>query len=381
MVDILDSSAVRHRLSKEAFDVVQTAEDLGWVLEWASQKQQAIALRSRFDDRKLLVPLNSINANRLRSLRTQIIRHTDPEVIRNTADLTRIADRNRNAGKIPATFDLVSGIRVSRPRDTAPREEEPVTKNRTALGQAMQEAIAAEAALHPTSEAVIAETKVMFPSETVEPERVVVSETPWMVRKGGHEGSHGRMYESHSVIHRVWSDGSEDYRCRFCEYDNENPRGVAGHASRTKNGHPAAGEIELHTVNEYVPSEIKRPLSGVRRLTTELTMALDGIPNWDAMDQEELARVLAEHVYAMRPDPVPAQPLTPEQIIRRITLMVEGGRLAEMHQQVEATAAALREAQETVEAKATYAAELEHQVATLRDERRALAAMLTEGES
>jgi hypothetical protein len=180
------------------------------------------------------------------------------------------------------------------------------------------------------------------------------------------------------VIHRVWSDGAEDYRCRFCTYTSDNPRGVAGHASRTKQGHPAStAPPEDLRVNEYQPTDIKRPLSGIRRLTSELTHALDGIPGWEQMDPEELARTLAEHVYAMRPDPVPTEPLTPEQIIRRIVLMVDAGRLAEMHQQVESIAAALREKEAEAEALSVAAAELEARVDTLTAERRALRDLLT----
>ena len=190
------------------------------------------------------------------------------------------------------------------------------------------------------------------------------------------------MYESHSVIHRVWSDGTADYRCRFCPSESENPRGGAGHASRTKDGHPAASAPpEDRRVNEYHVKEIKRPLSGVRRLTTELTMALDSMDDWPTMSREELARTLAEHVYAMRPDREPAAPLTPEQILHRITLMVDAGRLAEMHQQVEATAEALREAQSREREVSHRAAELEAQVNVLRDERRALASMLSDNET
>ena len=339
MSDAFDIAAVRSRLSKAAVDVLETAQDLGWTLEWASRKQQAIALRSGFDDRKLLVPIASINANRLRSLSTQIARHTDPEVLKDAASLTRLAQKNRREGKIPLTFDIASDNDVATKRGGMPLSatvERALNRARLTLDE---EADAKIVRKNNDDDEQVAE---LVAAER----RTLVSESPWMVRKGGREGGHGTMYESHSVIHRVWSDGTEDYRCRFCPYESDNPRGVAGHASRTKDGHPsAATPPEDRRVNEYHATEIKRPLSGVRRLTTELTMALDGLDDWPTMSREELARTLAEHVYAMRPDREPAAPLTPEQILHRITLMVDAGRLAEMHQQVEATAAALREAQ------------------------------------
>ena len=120
MSDAFDIAAVRSRLSKAAVDVLETAQDLGWTLEWASRKQQAIALRSGFDDRKLLVPIASINANRLRSLSTQIARHTDPEVLKDAASLTRLAQKNRREGKIPLTFDIASDNDVATKRGGMP---------------------------------------------------------------------------------------------------------------------------------------------------------------------------------------------------------------------------------------------------------------------
>lgn len=370
MGDTFEIAAIRSRISKQAVEVLETAEDLGWKLEWASAKKQAISLRSGYDDRKLLLPMTSINANRLRSLKTQIVRHADPEKVADAADLTRLSQRNRSAGKIPLTFDIASDNDVTTQRGgqpMSPAVERALNRARLAIDE---EDAAKAAAAEPIP--------VARPDDYVPADVTVVSETPWMVRKGGHEGGHGTMYESHSVIHRVWSDGREDYRCRFCPYESENPRGVAGHASRTKEGHPTAKvAAEMRRVNEYQPTEIKRPLSGIRRLTTELVHALDGMADWCDMSREDLARTLAEHVYAARPDREPAAPLTPEQIIHRITLMVDAGRLAEMHQQVESTAAALREKEAEAAALSAQAAELEVRVETLQDERRALRDMLT----
>jgi hypothetical protein len=384
MVDF-DSTAARRKISKEAREILDMAERLGYHLSWASQKQQAVAMTSPFDDRKLLLPMNSINANRLRSLGTQLVRHADPDVVKAQADLLTISNRNRKAGKIPLTFDIASDNDIVTQRGGMPLSadvERALNEARIRLQEKEDEEARAQAQVPvPTPPPARADDYV--PADTH-----VLTEKPWMVRKGGHEGGSGTMYESHSVIHRVWSDGHEDYRCRFCAYTSDNPRGVAGHASRTKTGHPASTDpVETHRVNEYVPTEIKRPLSGIRRLTTELTLALDAMQDWCDMPREDLARALAEHVYAMRPDREPAAPLTPEQILHRITLMVDSGRLAEMHQQVEATAAALRETQDDMARVSVHAAEMEAQAAELeaqveglREERRALAAMLTDAD-
>lgn len=392
MTTDFDITAVRRRLSKEAYEVLELAESLGYSLDWASNKQQAITLRSGFDDRRLLLPATSINANRLRALGTQIIRHADPEKVADASDMTRISERNRRAGKIPLTFDIVTDNDIATKRGGMPLPP-PVERALNEARLIQQEEEAREEDARIIRDANDDDEQV---AELVEAERVpssgpddviyrggdtsvhLVSETPWMVRRGGHEGGAGRMYESPSVIHRVWSDGGEDYRCRYCEYESENPRGVAAHASRTKTGHPTAKEaVEEHRVAHYQPTDIKRPMSAVRRLTSELIHALDGIPDWQAMTPDELAHALAEHVYAARPDQTPAEPLTAEQIIHRITLMVDSGRLAEMHQQVEAMAAEMREAAAEREALSVQAAELQERVESLTAERRALRDLLT----
>ena len=377
-----DSSTARRKISKEAREILDLAERLGYQLGWAGKNQTAISMRSTFDERRLLLPMSSINAHRLRSLGTQIMRHADPERVKDEADLIRISDRNRKAGKIPLTFDIATDNDLATKRGGFPMS--------TAVEHAMNTAqLIADEEAEREAEVRRAEIVAAQPIPNVAGlEQVqyrdgdtsvhLVSESPWMVRRGGHEGGVGRMYESPAVIHRVWSDGAEDYRCRYCEYQHDNPRSVAAHAARTKTAHPKDAEVtEDRRVANYQPTEIRRPLSGIRRLTSELMHALDGIPGWEGMDREELASTLAEHVYAARPDREPAEPLTAEQIIRRITLMVDAGRLAEMHQQVEATAAALREKEAEAAALSEAAAELEARVDTLTAERRALRDLLT----
>jgi hypothetical protein len=379
----LDVQRDLRRLTTEARDVVEIAESLGYTITWANHKRQIIDLLSTFNGRHLTMPTTNINANRLRTLRRQVMRHADPAVVKERFTFTGMADKNRKEGKIKPTFDIASDNDTATKRGGFPMPTAVERAMNTARLIADEEAAAEDQRLirkandddEQVAELVAAERNPVYRGGDTSVH--LVSETPWMVRKGGHEGGPGRMYESHSVLHRVWSDGGEDYRCRFCEYESDNPRGVSGHASRSKTGHPKAEDVEVHKVNEYHPSEIKHPMSGVRRLTTELTLALDSLKDWCDLPPETLARTLAEQVYAMRPDREPAAPLTAEQIVHRIALMVDTGRLAEMHQQVEATAAALRQAQEQCEAVSVHAATLETQVSALREERRVLAQMLS----
>jgi hypothetical protein len=217
------------------------------------------------------------------------------------------------------------------------------------------------------------------PDDMVPADTVIVTTKPWMVRRGGVDGGHGSMYESPVVIERLWSDGMTDYRCKFCEYTNVNPRSVSAHASRGHKDEDREKVVrDVRRVEHYEATDIKRPMSAARRLASEITHILDSMDDWASMDQAELARVLAEGVYEQRPDREPIAPLTSEQIISRIVGLVDRGRLAEMHQQVEAAGAALRESSSVHQSLSQELADAQHEVERLREERRALAALLAD---
>ena len=153
-------------------------------------------------------------------------------------------------------------------------------------------------------------------------------------------------------------------------------------------GCTAAGPADAASFPTTRQTDIKRPRSAIRRLRSDLLHALDGIKGWREMDPEALAEAVAEAVYEERPDREPAEPLTPEQIIHRITFLVDSGRLAEMHQSVERTAAALVESTDARNRLTGEVTTLQQQLATaeaeverLHEERRVLRDLLSESEA
>jgi hypothetical protein len=354
--------------------ILELADHLGWSFHWLGNGHRLVGITSPDRVKTITIPSTNLNYDRTRSTLLQIRRYT-PDVEKFDAwvdDQTRIKGGLRFT--LPDTAEQVRPARRSRVR--AP---EPETAVAAALREAQERAAAAVAAgeeerargeLHPLDETA--------PSSG---HGTVVSETPWMIRKDGVEGARGRMYESHNVTKRVWSDGFEDYGCNFCEYDSDNPRSVSMHANRRKDHPKREGRPEIREVAEYHESGIKHGESTVRRLNADLLHALDGVEGWQSMDRETLARTLAERIIENRPDRAPAEPLTPEQIIERIVLMVDRGRLAEMHQQVETLAAEVRKRAMEAAAANVLAAEATAEAERLREERRVLRDLLSEDRS
>jgi hypothetical protein len=359
-------------------DILRMAHTLGWAMRWASSRKM-VAITSPVERTKTIsVPRTNMNENRRKSIVAQIGRYSDPDALADYID-AQVTVRKSAATR------LALDLGVEPPRVPARRPEPP----KTAVAAAFEEAAAAVEYSESLSQVRDTEEDRATIRKYDDTEGVLVTEKPWMVRRGGNDGGTGRMYESPNVIERVWADGTIDYRCRHCDWANDNPRSVAGHASRRKD-HPAAPQRDqqTHLVPDYEQSDIKRPRSAIRRLRSDLLHALDGIKGWREMDPAELALAVAEAVYEERPDREPAEPLTPEQIIHRITFLVDSGRLAEMHQSVERTAAALVEQTDARNRLTGEVTTLQQQLTTaqaeverLHEERRVLRDLLSESEA
>jgi hypothetical protein len=167
------------------------------------------------------------------------------------------------------------------------------------------------------------------------PERVVVKEQPWLAHNGIGSSGVGMSYESKVVVERTWSDGTTDYRCvvEGCGYENKNPRSVKTHYGARKAGdHPNLvpyNRRELMADPAYTEPAFRREVPPpVDRLRREIQKALAVI--WDDVTtgeyrREDLATRLAELMIEARPDRDdcgPRGPLSPEEILTRIRVLV-----------------------------------------------------------
>jgi hypothetical protein len=326
------------KFQPEARRIIALAKVLGWSVRWTNQRHHVVALRTQ--GKEILVPSTNINAKRARSWGDQIINHSPLESLNNliAGDLDMVKDTE--AAEVVAVLGTSLMTSITR-RAKERMNEEAATKRATQ-----------QPAPQPKKEEKV--TAVMVESDVLPAPRLI-STRPWMVRKGGTEGGKGTMYESPVVVVETYSDGSEVFRCRNCRYSNENPRSVSSHNSRAHPAKEERPEPVLMPVEHYEGSGLHREMSGARRLAADITSALDSIGNWDDYDKVELAALLAERIIEARPEREPAEPLTEAQIIARITALVDHGRLAAMHKEMETMTTALAaeaEARKTAEAEA-----------------------------
>lgn len=194
----------------------------------------------------------------------------------------------------------------------------------------------------------------------------VVAETPWLAKRGEtkSDGS-GMVYEHPYIAERTHKDGTVDYICTICrQFTRDNGRAVAMHVGGAhKDREKFDKEQVKFKVDDYGPVVPRNFDGNVRRLASEITHALDSIEEWQTMEQQDLAHLVAERMIERRPDRPPVEPLTPEQVIARITGMVMGPQMANLHASLSSVraelATAAQERDAAVEATQSLASELQ----------------------
>lgn len=349
--------------SKEARHLLHAARHLDWSIRWLTDQHQVAQITSPGDEHKTInIPTTNVNANRVKSWVKQLRRYSD--------DRDFVAYVEMNWPTAVKVESLAPRVEVKGASFGKPQYVLADSHGSLNLGDA-----------HPDGQQRAAEAssiiqELLTQDDEVEDTHRVVSTKPWLVRKAPstRSGSAGSMYESHSVSVVTFSDGRQEYRCNFCEYEHpDNPRSVSAHAAKAHPEHPRPEEPQILHVDDYQPSGQTRSHgvsdSAARRLRADLLNALDSIEGWQQMSREALAEALAEAVVSERPEREPREPLTPEQVVHRIALLVDGGRVSALHRELDAMAEAVASAK-------SEAQECRLQADRLREERRALAAML-----
>lgn len=330
---------------KDLVAIVEIAQDYGWTARRIASG--AVRLTAP-DGTTLSVPHTTKLHRNVQSMRRKVVKHADPM-------------------KLAAISGVVNG---------APGAEVTLGGERGRVTE---------------SGDIVFERVVESRSEPEPVLRSVVDERPYLShRKNGPKG--GTRYPSPFVVERVWSDGSIDYRCRFCDFSSDRVKSVSTHAARAHRG-----EYDRDSEREYVfdpdytePVEGKRPrYTPSERLLSALTDALaevlagltaDDVPGTgrlregmalvNRVDLATVARAAAEgalrwmHDRPDLPDPVEREPLTDEQIVARIRTLVEGGETVRLRSVVddltgrlEATEKALARTRSSLATFAAMAAE------------------------
>ena len=182
-------------------------------------------------------------------------------------------------------------------------------------------------------------------------EPTLLTTTPWIAKRAmTAEG--GRVYESHAVLERKWSDGAADYLCAFpdCGYAHPEPRSVARHyggAHGKERPASAAQQDEyLDPGKRWVPTE--RQAGRIARLAKELKQAKEVLA--DSPTEFDIAAWIIQQ-RDLASSPPEERVLTSEQVIERIRRLVDGGAYADLMARIavleEEVANATRTAEET----------------------------------
>jgi hypothetical protein len=183
-------------------------------------------------------------------------------------------------------------------------------------------------------------------------EPTVVSQHPMVAKRG-----QGKAYDSGTTMVQTMSDGSTRYACRFegCGYWSLNRKAVSGHWSRAK-GHPNTEvrsippyRAEVPEAHPYAPRKIRVEALAQRLLET---LSGEAIPTL-----EELAEALAQKALTWVHEQTgqgtgfaeEREPMTAEETLARIRLLLDTGESFTLRQENERLASQVAELTSRVE--------------------------------
>lgn len=217
------------------------------------------------------------------------------------------------------------------------------------------------------------------PEPVVPPVRTptVLSERAWLAKNGKEEGW---RYESGAVIERRWSDGSLDYRCALdgCGYTSATPQTVAAHYRSSKD-HPKVDGNRHQLRTE--PYEVKHRGAAQRaaHLAAQIAAALEDIgkslgsyDGWTELAVEVAEKIIADRDENRNVEESERGPLTPEQVLERIRVLVDNGQFVALREENDALNERVAELEVSVGECGQRAEDAENEAAAIRGEWEAL---------
>ena len=191
-------SVLPAKYSKDIKELVANAVDLGWTLHVANDAGIYIMSHDGLKKRHFNPSKKSGPITRMKR---EVIKHADP------ARVAAINERldQREVEQFEAKKKAARAVRPTPPKVT-PRDVQQLAEKFNGPE-------------HPVVEPT-----------APEPERWIVSERPHLSHRSAARGTKpGKVYESHAILQREWSDGTVDYRCRVCEFSSAKPLSIRGH--------------------------------------------------------------------------------------------------------------------------------------------------------
>jgi hypothetical protein len=164
------------------------------------------------------------------------------------------------------------------------------------------------------------------PPRSEVPRRIV-----WEGPRDSNHGS-GKIYASHAVIERRWSDGSVDYRCSWsgCDYTSDKYVSVASHYRAHVIGKGRTPQPEPYRVDLDLAEQSRRE-ARIRRLAADMAEADKALDeNWEWHELAEFVVAKWERERTEAPPADETRELTPEEVIERIARLVDRGRVSDL---------------------------------------------------
>jgi hypothetical protein len=265
-------------------------------------------------------------------IRRDVVRLADPQKLKiayEASDLFKRGPNRELAGLAMSVLPLPAPGEKGTVVDHRPDLEAEAERKRAEKDEANRRRIAArreaEAAKRTLDEQ---DSKPQPEPESSDSERHIVTQKPMMAKS-----SAGKAYESKVAIERHWSDGSVDYKCVDCDYTTPHRLSIRGHrgkAGHTRRGGRDAGAEFPATVPLAVTYKPRQ--SRVEALAEELA----ALVSEGTVDPAEIARtaLMWVHEQSRKGSPLSAErePMTAEETLNRIRLLLDSDKQAEVDQ-------------------------------------------------
>lgn len=253
---------------------VAMAVALGWKLIVSGKESMTIVAPPPNEHKKYHLTKRR-NSGPIQRIRKDIIKYADPLKL-------AMVD-----GVLAGTTDpdLVNPFDGAEVEFQDLRDEQAVEQKKNERAERKSKTAVAEALERAEANKKVKETKKT---------RHVVSEGPMQVNSGG-----GRKADSPIGIERHWSDGTTDYKCKFCDFTTPKRFGLNGHSKahnvKASVVSPPAAEAQAEAPVEAAAPVVAEPTADAGPTDSEILDQIRGLVGGrNAAQEAEIAELTAE---------------------------------------------------------------------------------------
>lgn len=339
MGEQFDKQALPDWLQREAKDLVIVAAGLGWATHVA---KDSVGIRSPRGNKRWVFTAGRRSTYPYNRIRKEVIRYCDPELL-NIASLGHLS-------KDPTLRSIID--------DVMSEQAEKTMVDHTGDEEAER--------LRRAEEKRQGEQRRQQEQERLEEERAalaaakphIVSEKPMTAVRGQKRGK-TQAYLSKTTIERTWSDGSKDYKCTECDFHSADRLAPSRHYgnshSEGKAPEPSTFTAEVPDARHYRPQ--RRRVDALADVLKQLVEGAEQL-SWAEIAEAALSWV---HEQSGKGTSLAGErePLTADETLNRIRMLLDDGTMDAHLQQVAALEQQVVDLGQTVEAERVLREEAE----------------------